>query len=148
MIEPNEWREYFFLTPIDDINDLLYHWRYSTVKKRNLFLFIKLSLASVDTNENKIIKNFEYFSFKLVDLGEGNTVPDDFVEGDVSKQLWHVNLFAGAIAGAVSRTSTAPFDRLKTVMMVSKLFSLTLVFFIFFFVQFNSNNNSISITRW
>ncbi len=31
MIGPNEWKEYFFLVNIDDFDDLLYHWRYSTV---------------------------------------------------------------------------------------------------------------------
>ena len=34
MIEPNEWKEYFFLAPIDTLEDpmqLLHHWRYSTV---------------------------------------------------------------------------------------------------------------------
>ena len=32
------------------------------------------------------------------------------------QEMWYKNLIAGAVAGAVSRTITAPFDRLKTVM--------------------------------
>ena len=31
MIGPNEWKDYFYLAHIEDFNDLLYHWRYSTV---------------------------------------------------------------------------------------------------------------------
>ena len=38
MIGPNEWKEYFFLVNIDDFDDLLYHWRYSTVtEKKNSY---------------------------------------------------------------------------------------------------------------
>lgn len=47
-------------------------------------------------------------------------VPDDFVEEDFKLGIWSTNLIAGGIAGGVSRTSTAPFDRLKTVMQVSR----------------------------
>lgn len=32
MIEPDEWRQYFFLVPIDNLDELLYHWRYSAVR--------------------------------------------------------------------------------------------------------------------
>ena len=35
-IEPNEWKNYFLLTPIDNIDDLLYHWQHSTVIFKNL----------------------------------------------------------------------------------------------------------------
>lgn len=81
-IEQNVWKEFFFLAPIDNLDELLYHWRYST----------------------------------LIDTGEYNVLPEDLV--DPSHSRWYRNLIAGAIAGAVSRTSTAPFDRLKTVMQV------------------------------
>lgn len=75
MIGPNEWKEYFFLLNIEDHEDLLYHWRYST----------------------------------SIYIGNGLTE-------ESRKNMWYKNLIAGAVAGAVSRTFTAPFDRLKTVM--------------------------------
>ena len=57
---------------------------------------------------------------KLVDLGEGNTVPEEIpVKESRASGAWSRNLIAGAIAGGVSRTFTAPFDRLKTVMQVN-----------------------------
>lgn len=43
-------------------------------------------------------------------------MPDDFSSEETRLGLAYRNLIAGAIAGAVSRTFTAPFDRLKTVM--------------------------------
>lgn len=89
MIEPNEWKEYFFLAPIDTLEDpmqLLHHWRYSTV----------------------------------LDLGEGSVVTEEFLKIETRSGLLYRNLIAGAVAGAVSRTCTAPFDRLKTVMQVTK----------------------------
>ena len=58
-------------------------------------------------------------SLKLIDVGEGNTVPEDIpAKESRTKGSWYRNLVAGAIAGAISRTFTAPFDRLKTVMQV------------------------------
>lgn len=74
-IGPNEWKEYFFLFNVDDFEDLLYHWRYST----------------------------------SIYIGNDSTV-------NSRKEMWYKNLIAGAVAGAVSRTFTAPMDRLKTVM--------------------------------
>ena len=104
VIEPKEWKEYFSLAPIDNIDDLLYHWRYSTVT-----IYILIINFFLDSN----------LSFKqLVDIGEGNIVPDDFPKEETRSGLIFRNLLAGAIAGGVSRTCTAPFDRLKTVMQV------------------------------
>ena len=68
--------------------------------------------------ERKKVNNRDFF--KLVDIGEGNIVPDDFDREETRLGLAFRNLIAGAIAGAVSRTFTAPFDRLKTVMQVRK----------------------------
>lgn len=76
MIGPNEWKEYFFLANIENFDDLLYHWRYST----------------------------------SIYIGDSKS------EHQSRVGQWSNNLIAGAIAGAVSRTCTAPFDRLRTVM--------------------------------
>lgn len=51
-----------------------------------------------------------------VDLGESPAIPPDDEETE-NKQWWR-NLVAGGCAGAISRTCTAPFDRLKIIMQV------------------------------
>ncbi|CAF0911457.1 unnamed protein product [Didymodactylos carnosus] len=48
-----------------------------------------------------------------LDLGEINLFPDDT---GIEQGKWWMNLVAGAFAGAISRTVTAPFDRLKIIM--------------------------------
>ncbi|KAL6110427.1 slc25a23 [Pungitius sinensis] len=49
----------------------------------------------------------------MLDIGEQLTVPDDFTEEEKkSGYVWR-QLMAGAFAGSVSRTGTAPLDRLK-----------------------------------
>nr|XP_046262131.1 calcium-binding mitochondrial carrier protein SCaMC-3 isoform X2 [Scatophagus argus]XP_046262141.1 calcium-binding mitochondrial carrier protein SCaMC-3 isoform X2 [Scatophagus argus] len=49
----------------------------------------------------------------MLDIGEQLTVPDEFSEEEKkSGYVWR-QLMAGAMAGSVSRTGTAPLDRLK-----------------------------------
>lgn len=56
----------------------------------------------------------------MLDIGEQLTVPDEFTEEEKkSGYVWR-QLVAGAVAGSVSRTGTAPLDRLKVFRMVSQ----------------------------
>ncbi|KAM8878423.1 mitochondrial adenyl nucleotide antiporter SLC25A24 isoform 3-T4 [Spinachia spinachia] len=56
----------------------------------------------------------------MLDIGEQLTVPDDFTEEEKkSGYVWR-QLMAGAFAGSVSRTGTAPLDRLKVFRQVLK----------------------------
>lgn len=46
-------------------------------------------------------------------------IPDDFTPNEMQTGKWWRHLAAGGIAGAVSRTCTAPLDRLKVFLQVS-----------------------------
>ncbi|KAM5294625.1 mitochondrial adenyl nucleotide antiporter SLC25A24-like [Glossophaga mutica] len=54
----------------------------------------------------------------IIDIGESIAIPDDFTEEEKRSGDWWRRLVAGGVAGAVSRTCTAPFDRLKLMMQV------------------------------
>lgn len=54
----------------------------------------------------------------MFDIGEHPTVPDEFSEKERRAGLVWRQLVAGAMAGAVSRTGTAPLDRLKVFLQV------------------------------
>eukprot|EP00904_Undaria_pinnatifida_P012178 jgi/Undpi1/8090/HiC_scaffold_24.g10562.m1 len=60
---------------------------------------------------------FDYWAHaSAIDIGEDMITPDNFE----SKAQAVVTFVAGAIAGVVSRTATAPFDRLKTLLQSGK----------------------------
>lgn len=54
----------------------------------------------------------------ILDVGESLLVPDEFTEEERLTGMWWRQLVAGGGAGAVSRTCTAPLDRLKVIMQV------------------------------
>ncbi|XP_043819932.1 calcium-binding mitochondrial carrier protein SCaMC-1-like isoform X7 [Dromiciops gliroides] len=53
-----------------------------------------------------------------IDIGDSVTIPDDFTKEERESGKWWRRLLSGGIAGAVSRTCTAPLDRLKIIMQV------------------------------
>ena len=58
------------------------------------------------------------FSLQIIDVGEDSLIPDDFTESELHTGMWWRHLAAGAAAGMVSRTCTAPLDRLKVMLQV------------------------------
>ena len=55
---------------------------------------------------------------QYLDIGEDLNVPDDFTQSEMQTGMWWRHLAAGGIAGAVSRTCTAPLDRIKVYLQV------------------------------
>jgi solute carrier family 25 phosphate transporter 23/24/25/41 len=73
----------------------------------------------------KIHSSFSYWSrSSSFDIGDSVTVPDDHKKS--SKTSAWVTLVCGAVAGAVSRTSTAPLDRLKVIMQAQTTGNMTI----------------------
>ncbi|XP_072297453.1 mitochondrial adenyl nucleotide antiporter SLC25A24-like [Eucyclogobius newberryi] len=67
-------------------------------------------------NLEEIIRYWKHST--VLDLGESLAIPDEFTEEEKSSGCWWKQLMAGAFAGAVSRTGTAPLDRIKVFMQV------------------------------
>lgn len=68
------------------------------------------------TNLQEIIRYWKHST--VLDIGESLSIPDEFTEEEKTSGLWWKQLSAGAMAGAVSRTGTAPLDRMKVFMQV------------------------------
>ncbi|XP_051789057.1 calcium-binding mitochondrial carrier protein SCaMC-1 [Erpetoichthys calabaricus] len=68
------------------------------------------------TNIQEIIRFWKHST--VLDIGDSLTIPDEFTEEEKKTGMWWKQLVAGGMAGAVSRTGTAPLDRIKVFMQV------------------------------
>ncbi|XP_041696062.1 calcium-binding mitochondrial carrier protein SCaMC-1 [Coregonus clupeaformis] len=84
-------------------------------------------LFNTATNLQDIIRYWKHST--VLDIGDSLTIPDEFTEEEKTTGVWWKQLAAGAMAGAVSRTGTAPLDRMKVFMQVhgSKTNKISLV---------------------
>ena len=80
-------------------------------------------------------------SHQIIDLGEDALVPDDFTDTELQTGMWWRHLVAGAAAGAVSRTCTAPLDRLKVMLQVRYSISQKVI------LQVAASKNQIKYAR-
>ncbi|XP_022225328.2 calcium-binding mitochondrial carrier protein SCaMC-1-B isoform X2 [Drosophila obscura] len=73
-------------------------------------------LLAPSTDIHDLIKFWRHSTY--LDIGEDMNVPDDFTQKEMQTGLWWRHLVAGGIAGGVSRTCTAPLDRIKVYLQV------------------------------
>uniref|UniRef100_A0A673K8K3 Calcium-binding mitochondrial carrier protein SCaMC-1-like n=1 Tax=Sinocyclocheilus rhinocerous TaxID=307959 RepID=A0A673K8K3_9TELE len=67
-------------------------------------------------NLQEIIRYWKHST--VLDIGDSLTIPDEFTEEEKTTGIWWKQLVAGGMAGVVSRTGTAPLDRMKVFMQV------------------------------
>ncbi|XP_066590259.1 calcium-binding mitochondrial carrier protein SCaMC-2 isoform X2 [Prorops nasuta] len=68
------------------------------------------------TSIHELIQYWRHSTY--MDIGEDIGVPDDFTNSEMVSGMWWRHLLAGGMAGAVSRTCTAPLDRIKVYLQV------------------------------
>ncbi|XP_043506209.1 calcium-binding mitochondrial carrier protein SCaMC-2 isoform X1 [Polistes fuscatus] len=73
-------------------------------------------LYAPSTNIHELIQYWRHSTY--MDIGEDMGVPDDFTNSEMVSGMWWRHLLAGGIAGGVSRTCTAPLDRIKVYLQV------------------------------
>ncbi|KAK2703411.1 mitochondrial adenyl nucleotide antiporter SLC25A23-like [Artemia franciscana] len=81
---------------------------------RDFFMF------NTSSNISEILKFWRHATSLDVSL-DSNAVPDDFTKQEMVTGMWWRHLVAGGVAGAVSRTCTAPLDRMKVFLQVHGL---------------------------
>ncbi|XP_058829911.1 mitochondrial adenyl nucleotide antiporter SLC25A25 isoform X4 [Topomyia yanbarensis] len=73
-------------------------------------------LLAPSSDIHELVRYWRHSTY--LDIGEDLNVPDDFTQSEMQSGMWWRHLAAGGIAGAVSRTCTAPLDRLKVFLQV------------------------------
>ncbi|CAG9558489.1 unnamed protein product [Danaus chrysippus] len=79
----------------------------------------KLLISTIIKKQNGCKEEDDESCGAYLDIGEDMNVPDDFTPTELQTGKWWRHLLAGGIAGAVSRTCTAPLDRLKVFLQVN-----------------------------
>lgn len=77
---------------------------------------VRLNISSVNSLNDLYLNVMSVL--QIIDVGENLMVPDEFTIEEKQTGMWWRHLVAGGGAGAVSRTCTAPLDRLKVMMQV------------------------------
>ncbi|EHH62799.1 hypothetical protein EGM_19393, partial [Macaca fascicularis] len=141
-IDWQEWRDHFLLHSLENVEDVLYFWKHSTLPSAGFSAWIKDSTTERNRSKTTVFAGrggsrleSQHFGRPrqadheirrlrpswltwVLDIGECLTVPDEFSKQEKLTGMWWKQLVAGAVAGAVSRTGTAPLDRLKVFMQV------------------------------
>lgn len=100
----------------EEVNGILKRMDKDGTSSVDLDEWVEHHLLHPSTDIKDILYYWKHATY--MDIGENLLVPDDFTEDEKQSGRWWRLLVSGGTAGAVSRTCTAPFDRLKVLMQV------------------------------
>ncbi|XP_020287656.1 calcium-binding mitochondrial carrier protein SCaMC-2-A isoform X2 [Pseudomyrmex gracilis] len=66
----------------------------------------------------EFLRSYHELLQRYMDIGEDIGIPEEFTKGEMVSGIWWRHLVSGSIAGTVSRTCTAPLDRVKVYLQV------------------------------
>lgn len=101
----------------------------STWGKKSKERAAKLNLIIVGWEKEHMQYNIQFVIGQVFDVGESRALALEYPEESSGIGAWRTFVLGASLADAVSRTATAPIDRLKTQLQVSiitDLFNLSL----------------------
>lgn len=120
IVQPSEIREYMqklgILISLEKAELIVKKMRTTSTGVVNLDAFQEYMMLHPSSDPLDIAQFWQHNL--IVDVGEDSLVPENFHLVTDSKSTWWRHLLAGAIAGGVSRSITAPMDRLKIFLQV------------------------------
>lgn len=117
-VDWGEFLHHVILNPVDNIGELVSSWKHSLVRSRGHITSDDATLqrsrgVHLGMSDDTIVR------LQVFDVGESRAMPIEFPEEASGFGEWKTFVLAAGLADAVSRSVTAPIDRLKTQLQVS-----------------------------
>lgn len=119
-VDWEEFLQHIIINPAENISELVSSW------KHNLVHNIGLQNHTCYTFVMAFI--IEFNGVQVFDVGESRSMPIELTPGESDPSVWGKFILAAGLADAVSRTATAPIDRLKTRLQVYSARHLPILF--------------------
>lgn len=128
-VDWGEFLQHIILNPVDNIGELVSSWKHSLVRsvlwwcntlvKLMCIKTVRHCLPEVLCNNTAINVITHFVHSEVFDVGESRAMPIEFPDEATGLREWRGFVFAAGLSDAISRTVTAPMDRLKTQFQVS-----------------------------
>lgn len=130
-VDWGEFLQHVILNPVDNIGELVSSWKHSLVRsllwwwntlvKQMCIITMRHCPPSVLRNETVINVITHFVHSEVFDVGESRAMPIEFPDEATGLGEWKRFVLSAGLSDAVSRTLTAPIDRLKTQLQVSSI---------------------------